>query len=70
MTILGTYYSLLQWFDGQMHLGPYNVHIQNAVARATLAFLEHGLLLFDYSSTFLHPLRKLLQVPPLLSDIS
>lgn len=69
MRILRTY-SLLQWFDGYMHLGLYNMHIQNALTRATLGFLEHGLLLLDCSSTFLHPLRKLLQVSPLLSAIS
>lgn len=50
--------------------GTIKMYIQNTLTRATLGFLEHGLLLLHCSSTFLHPLRKLLQVPPFLSAIS
>lgn len=70
MSILGTYFLLLQEFDGYMHLEPQKMYIQNTLTRATLGFLEHGLLLLHCSSTFLHPLRKFLQVPPFLSAIS
>lgn len=60
MGILDTYYCLLQWFDGYMHLALYNMHIQNGHKRATLGLLEHGLLLLDCSSIFLCLVRKLL----------
>lgn len=70
MRIRGNYYPLLQEFDGYMYLEPQNMYIQNTLTRATLGFLERGLLLLHCSSAFLHPPRKLLQVPPLLSAIS